>query len=118
MQMAVSLGWHIVFSCFGIAFPLITVFAEWRGHRRGDPALLGLARTWTKAMGILFAAGAVSGTLLSFEMGILWPGLMDRFGEVYGFPFVLEGFAFFIEAIRSEERRGGKECRSRWSPYH
>ncbi|MGY1623522.1 cytochrome ubiquinol oxidase subunit I [Geodermatophilus sp. SYSU D00965] len=99
MQMALSLGWHIIFSCFGIAFPLLTVFVEWRGHRRGDEVLLGLARTWSKAMGVLFAAGAVSGTLLSFEMGILWPGLMDRFGEVYGFPFVLEGFAFFIEAI-------------------
>jgi cytochrome d ubiquinol oxidase subunit I len=99
MQMALSLGWHIIFSCFGIAFPLLTVFAEWRGHRRKDGDLLQLAHTWAKAMGVLFAAGAVSGTLLSFEMGILWPGLMDRFGEVYGFPFVLEGYAFFIEAI-------------------
>jgi cytochrome d ubiquinol oxidase subunit I len=99
MQMALSLGWHIVFSCFGIAFPLITVVVEWLGHRRGDPDLTALAHTFAKAMGILFAAGAVSGTLLSFEMGILWPGLMDRFGEVFGFPFVLEGFAFFIEAI-------------------
>jgi cytochrome d ubiquinol oxidase subunit I len=99
MQMALSLGWHIVFSCFGIAFPLITVFTEWLGHRRGDAALTALAHTWAKAMGVLFAAGAVSGTLLSFEMGILWPGLIERFGEVFGFPFVLEGFAFFIEAI-------------------
>lgn len=99
MQMAVSLGWHIIFACFGIAFPLITVFAEWLGHRRGDAHLTALAHTWAKAMGVLFAAGAVSGTLLSFEMGILWPGLMERFGEVFGFPFVLEGFAFFIEAI-------------------
>jgi cytochrome d ubiquinol oxidase subunit I len=99
MQMALSLGWHIIFACFGVAFPLITVFTEWRGHRRGDAELVGLAHTWAKAMGVLFAAGAVSGTLLSFEMGILWPVLMDRFGEVFGFPFVLEGFAFFIEAI-------------------
>jgi cytochrome bd ubiquinol oxidase subunit I len=99
MQMALSLGWHIIFSCFGIAFPVVTVFAEWRGHRRGNPALTELAHTWAKAMGVLFAAGAVSGTLLSFEMGILWPGLMDRFGEIFGFPFVLEGYAFFIEAI-------------------
>ncbi len=99
LQMAVSLGWHIVFACFGIAFPLLTVVTEWLGHRRGDAELTRLAHTWAKAMGVLFAAGAVSGTLLSFEMGILWPGLMDRFGEVYGFPFVLEGFAFFIEAI-------------------
>jgi cytochrome bd ubiquinol oxidase subunit I len=99
LQMALSLGWHIVFACFGVAFPAIVVFAEWRGYRRGNPALTELAHTWAKAMGVLFAAGAVSGTLLSFEMGILWPGLMDRFGEVFGFPFVLEGFAFFIEAI-------------------
>ena len=99
MQMALSLGWHIVFSCFGIAFPTIVVFTEWRAHKRGNPILLDLAHTWAKAMGVLFAAGAVSGTLLSFEMGILWPGLMAPFGEVYGFPFVLEGFAFFLEAI-------------------
>jgi cytochrome d ubiquinol oxidase subunit I len=99
MQMGISLGWHIIFSCFGIAFPVITVFAEWRGHRRGNAALTELAHTWAKAMGVLFAAGAVSGTLLSFEMGILWPGLMGRFGEIFGFPFVLEGYAFFIEAI-------------------
>ena len=78
---------------------MLIVFAEWRGHRRGNAALTELAHTWAKAMGVLFAAGAVSGTLLSFEMGILWPGLMDRFGEIFGFPFVLEGFAFFIEAI-------------------
>jgi cytochrome d ubiquinol oxidase subunit I len=99
MQMAVSLGWHIIFSCFGVAFPAIVVFTEWRAHKRGNADLRNLARTWSKAMGVLFAAGAVSGTLLSFEMGILWPGLMEPFGEVFGFPFVLEGFAFFIEAI-------------------
>ncbi len=99
MQMALSLGWHIIFSCLGVAFPAIVVFVEWRAHKRGNPVLLNLAHTWAKAMGVLFAAGAVSGTLLSFEMGILWPGLMEPYGEVFGFPFVLEGFAFFIEAI-------------------
>jgi cytochrome d ubiquinol oxidase subunit I len=99
MQMALSLGWHIVFSCIGVAFPAITVFTEWRAHRTGDAALHDLAHTWAKAMGVLFAAGAVSGTLLSFEMGILWPGLMNTYGEVFGFPFVLEGFSFFVEAI-------------------
>jgi len=99
MQMAVSLGWHIVFACFGVAFPAIVVFTEWQAHRRGDDVLLDLAHTWAKAMGVLFAAGAVSGTLLSFEMGILWPGLMGPFGEIFGFPFLLEGFAFFVEAI-------------------
>ncbi|QJY50942.1 cytochrome ubiquinol oxidase subunit I [Pseudonocardia broussonetiae] len=97
--MGVSLGWHIIFSCFGVAFPAIVVFTEWRAHVRGNADLRNLARTWSKAMGVLFAAGAVSGTLLSFEMGILWPGLIERYGEVVGFPFVLEGFAFFIEAI-------------------
>jgi cytochrome d ubiquinol oxidase subunit I len=99
MQMAVSLGWHIVFSCLGVAFPAIALFAEWRAHRTGDPAVHDLAHTWAKAMGVLFAAGAVSGTLLTFEMGILWPGLMNTYGEIFGFPFVLEGFSFFIEAI-------------------
>ncbi|HEX8348303.1 MAG TPA: cytochrome ubiquinol oxidase subunit I [Actinoplanes sp.] len=99
MQMAFSLGWHIIFSCFGITFPALVLFAEWRAHRRADVDLERLAHTWAKAMGAMFAAGAVSGTILSFEMGILWPGLMERFGEVFGFPFILEGFTFFIEAI-------------------
>ncbi|HEU4349393.1 MAG TPA: cytochrome ubiquinol oxidase subunit I [Actinoplanes sp.] len=97
-QMALSLGWHIVVACFGVAFPAMVVFAEWRGHR-GDRELSRLAHTWARAMGVLFAVGAVSGTVLSFEMGMLWPGLMSRFGEVYGYPFTLEGFAFFLEAI-------------------
>jgi cytochrome d ubiquinol oxidase subunit I len=102
--MALSLGWHIVIACFGVAFPSIVLVAEWRARRRPtggaeDDDYLALAHTWAKAMGVLFAVGAVSGTILSFEMGMLWPGLMSRFGEVYGFPFTLEGFAFFIEAI-------------------
>jgi cytochrome d ubiquinol oxidase subunit I len=99
MQMALSLGWHIVVACFGVGFPAMVLFAEWRGSRRGDPDMDALAHTWAKAMGVLFAIGAVSGTILSFEMGMLWPGLMERFGAIYGFPFTLEGFAFFIEAI-------------------
>lgn len=98
-QMALSLGWHIVIACFGVGFPSMVVFAEWLGYRRDNADLTRLAHTWAKAMGVLFAVGAVSGTVLSFEMGMLWPGLMSRFGEVYGFPFTLEGFAFFIEAI-------------------
>jgi cytochrome d ubiquinol oxidase subunit I len=98
-QMALSLGWHIIIACFGVGFPSMVVFAEWRARRRGDADLEALAHTWAKAIGVLFAVGAVSGTILSFEMGMLWPGLMSRFGEIYGFPFTLEGFAFFIEAI-------------------
>jgi cytochrome bd ubiquinol oxidase subunit I len=99
MQMAFSLGWHIVVACFGVGFPAMVLFAEWRAYRRADSDMNSLAHTWAKAMGVLFAVGAVSGTILSFELGMLWPGLMERFGEVYGFPFTLEGFAFFIEAI-------------------
>ncbi|GAB2731287.1 cytochrome ubiquinol oxidase subunit I [Nocardioides pakistanensis] len=99
MQMALSLGWHIIIACFGVGMPAITLIAEWRGHRTGDPVYKLLARRWAKAMGVLFAVGAVSGTILSFEMGVLWPGLMGVYGEVIGLPFALEGIAFFIEAI-------------------
>src|SRR2546428_13750003 len=98
-QMALSLGWHIVLACYGVGFPLIVLLAEWRALRTGDAAYSALARAWTKALGVLFAIGAVSGTILSFELGILWPRFMGSFGEVVGLPFALEGIAFFIEAI-------------------
>ncbi|MHB1865577.1 MAG: cytochrome ubiquinol oxidase subunit I [Candidatus Saccharimonadales bacterium] len=98
-QMGFSLGWHIVLASFGVGFPVLVLYAEWKARRSGDPLYLLLARRWAKVMGVLFAVGAVSGTILSFELGILWPGLMSRFGSIFGFPFTLEGFAFFIEAI-------------------
>jgi cytochrome d ubiquinol oxidase subunit I len=98
-QMALSLGWHIVLACFGVGLPGLTAFMEWRGIRTGNPAYTELAHRWAKAMGVLFAVGAVSGTILSFEMGLLWPGLMGTYGQVIGLPFALEGFAFFIEAV-------------------
>ncbi|MEU6644909.1 cytochrome ubiquinol oxidase subunit I [Saccharomonospora sp. NPDC046836] len=98
-QMGLSLGWHIILACFGVGMPAITVFAEWRWLRTGDELYRTLAHRWAKAMGVLFAVGAVSGTILSFEMGVLWPGLMQTYGQVIGLPFTLEGFAFFIEAI-------------------
>jgi cytochrome d ubiquinol oxidase subunit I len=98
-QMALSLGWHIIVACLGVGMPAITLLAEWRGNRTGDPVYRRLAHTWARAMGVLFAVGAVSGTILSFEMGLLWPGLMGRFGDVIGLPFTMEGIAFFIEAI-------------------
>jgi cytochrome d ubiquinol oxidase subunit I len=98
-QMALSLGTHIVIACLGMAFPFIVVLAEWRGNRTGDAVYTALARRWAKAMGVLFAVGAVSGTILSFEFGILWPRWMGRFGAVMGLPFAIEGFAFFLEAI-------------------
>jgi len=98
-QMALSLGWHIVLACFGVGFPLIVLLAEWRFLRTGDAVYSALARAWTRSLGVLFAVGAVSGTILSFELGILWPRFMGRFGEVIGLPFALEGIAFFVEAI-------------------
>jgi cytochrome d ubiquinol oxidase subunit I len=99
VQMALSLGWHIIIASFGVGMPAVTVFAEWWGLRTGDEVIQRLARRWATTMGVLFAVGAVSGTILSFEMGLLWPGLMGRFGDVIGLPFALEGIAFFVEAI-------------------
>ncbi len=98
-QMGFSLAWHIVVACLGVGLPLLTLAAEWYGIRTGNPAHRLLARHWARGMGVLFAVGAVSGTILSFELGLLWPGLMGRFGQVIGLPFALEGIAFFIEAI-------------------
>ncbi|GAA2303272.1 cytochrome ubiquinol oxidase subunit I [Glycomyces scopariae] len=98
-QMALSLGWHIILACFGVAFPAIIFVMHLRGIRKKDPVALGLAKRWGKVSAVLFAIGAVSGTVLSFEMGMLWPGLMGTFGDVLGLPFAFEGLAFFLEAI-------------------
>jgi cytochrome d ubiquinol oxidase subunit I len=98
-QMAISLGFHIVFAEIGIAMPLMMVLAEWRWRRTGERAYLDLARRWAKGTAVLFAVGAVSGTVLSFELGLLWPGFMRFAGPLIGMPFSLEGFAFFLEAI-------------------
>ncbi|MFJ2834364.1 cytochrome ubiquinol oxidase subunit I [Nocardia sp. NPDC087230] len=98
-QMAFSLGWHIVLACFGVAFPAMIYVVHRRGLVREDSVALGLAKRWATVSAILFAIGAVSGTVLSFEMGLLWPGLMGRYGDVLGLPFALEGLSFFIEAI-------------------
>jgi cytochrome bd-type quinol oxidase subunit 1 len=98
-QMALSLGWHIVLACFGVAFPAMIFVMHWRGIRRDDAVAVGLAHRWAKVSAVLFAIGAVSGTVLSFEMGLLWPGLMRTYGDVLGLPFAFEGLAFFLEAI-------------------
>lgn len=98
-QMAISLGSHIILSCFGVAFPVIMFVMHRMGLRNNDPVALGLAKRWSKVSAVLFAVGAVSGTILSFEMGILWPNFMKTYGDVIGLPFALEGIAFFIEAI-------------------
>ncbi len=97
-QMALSLGWHIVIACFGMAWPAI-IFVMHRMGLRGNKEALELAKRWSKVSGVLFAIGAVSGTILSFEMGLLWPVLMERFGDVVGLAFALEGISFFLEAI-------------------
>jgi cytochrome d ubiquinol oxidase subunit I len=98
-QMALSLGFHIIFAAVGIGLPLLMVIAEFRYLRCGQPHLLALTRKWAKATGLLFAVGAVSGTALSFEIGLLWPRYMELTGAAVGHLFGLEGFAFFIEAI-------------------
>jgi cytochrome d ubiquinol oxidase subunit I len=98
-QMAMSLAFHIIFSVIGIGLPLLMVIAEWRHVRTGEPGYLDLAKRWTKGAAILFAVGAVSGTVLSFELGLLWPEFMRFAGPIFGMPFSLEGFAFFTEAI-------------------
>src|SRR3989475_5100857 len=98
-QMAVSLAFHIIFAVIGIAMPVLMVIAERRWQRTRDPVYLELAKRWARGTAILFAVGAVSGTVLSFELGLLWPGFMRFAGSIIGMPFSLEGFAFFTEAI-------------------
>lgn len=97
--MAISLAFHIVFAAAGIAMPLMMVIAESRWRRTRDETYLTLTKRWAKGTAILFAVGAVSGTVLSFELGLLWPEFMKFAGPIIGMPFSLEGFAFFTEAI-------------------
>jgi len=96
---ALSLAVHIPLVCFGIAFPSMVLFAEARWLRTGDPLYRTLARRWSKVMIALFAVGVVTGTILSFEFGLLWPSFMASFGDVFGLGFAFEGFSFFVEAI-------------------
>jgi cytochrome d ubiquinol oxidase subunit I len=98
-QMALSLAFHIIFAVVGIGMPVLMLIAERRWQKTGDPIHLDLAKRWSKGTAILFAVGAVSGTVLSFELGLLWPGFMELAGGIIGMPFSLEGFAFFTEAI-------------------
>jgi cytochrome d ubiquinol oxidase subunit I len=98
-QMAFTLGFHIILASFGVAFPALMVIANYRGLRHDDPVALDLAQRWSKVAAVLFAVGAVTGTVLSFEFGLLWPQFMDRFGDVFGIGFAIEGIFFFTEAI-------------------
>jgi cytochrome d ubiquinol oxidase subunit I len=96
---ALSLGVHIPLVCFGVAFPAMVLFTEALYLRTGNPVYRAVAKRWSKVMLILFAVGVVTGTILSFELGLLWPRWMERFGEVFGVAFLLEGISFFTEAI-------------------
>ncbi|MBC8000790.1 MAG: cytochrome ubiquinol oxidase subunit I [Leptolyngbya sp.] len=98
-QMGFSLAFHILFAVAGIALPLMMVIAEWFWIKTGEDTYLQLTKRWAKGAAVLFAVGAVSGTVLSFELGLLWPAFMKWSGSVIGLPFALEGFAFFTEAI-------------------
>ncbi len=99
LQMAVSLGFHIVFACIGMAMPLLMAIAGYRWIKTGRQVYRDLAKAWSKGVAIFFAVGAVSGTVLSFELGLLWPTFMEHAGPIFGMPFSWEGTAFFVEAI-------------------
>jgi cytochrome d ubiquinol oxidase subunit I len=98
-QMAFTLGFHIILASFGVAFPALMLIANYRGLRKGDEDALLLARRWSKVVAVTFAVGAVTGTVLSFEFGLLWPEFTGRFGKVFGVLFAIEGICFFLEAI-------------------
>jgi cytochrome d ubiquinol oxidase subunit I len=99
LQMAISLGFHIIFACIGMVMPFLMAFSHWKWLRTNKDEYLQLTKTWSKGVAIFFATGAVSGTVLSFELGLLWPGFMEHAGPIFGMPFSWEGTAFFIEAI-------------------
>src|SRR5215217_1253410 len=96
---ALSLAVHIPIVCFGIAFPAMFLFVEGLYLRTGDEVYKALAKRWSKVALVIFAVGVVTGTILSFEFGLLWPGFMATFGQVFGIAFALEGVSFFVEAI-------------------
>src|SRR5437588_6287089 len=96
---ALSFAAHIPLVAFGISFPAMVLFVQWLGLRGGDPVLRTLARRWSRVLVALFAVGVITGTILSFEMGLLWPNFTATFGGVFGLGFAIEGFSFFMEAI-------------------
>src|SRR5262245_45998728 len=99
LQMTVSLAFHMIYAAIGIGLPLLMVIVEGLSLRTGKPHYKHLAKTWAKTTGLLFAVGAVSGTALALELGLLWPKYMELLGPVVGHIFGLEGYAFFLEAI-------------------
>lgn len=99
LQMAVSLGFHIIFACIGMAMPFFMAISEYKYLKSGKEVYKDLTKAWSVGVAIFFAVGAVSGTALSFELGLLWPTFMEHAGPIFGMPFSWEGTAFFIEAI-------------------
>lgn len=99
IQMATSMGFHIVFACIGMVMPFLMIVAHYKWLKTENPVYLSLTKAWQKGVAIFFVTGAVSGTVLSFELGLLWPGFMKHAGPIIGMPFSLEGAAFFVEAL-------------------
>lgn len=99
LQMAVSLGFHIIFACIGMAMPFLMAISGYKFLRTGKVVYKDLTKAWSIGVAIFFAVGAVSGTALSFELGLLWPTFMEHAGPIFGMPFSWEGTAFFVEAI-------------------
>ncbi len=116
-QMAFTLGFHIILACLGVAFPALMLIANYIGLKRDDAVALGLARRWSKVAAVLFAVGAVTGTVLSFEFGLLWPAFTGRFGDVFGILFAIEGIFFFLEAIFIAIYIFGWERLSGWAHF-
>jgi cytochrome d ubiquinol oxidase subunit I len=116
-QMAFTLGFHIILACLGVAFPAIMLIANYLGLRRNDADALELARRWSKVTAVTFAVGAVTGTVLSFEFGLLWPEFTGRFGSVFGILFAIEGIFFFLEAIFIAIYIFGWERLSGWAHF-
>ncbi len=98
-QMALSLGFHIIYSCIGMVMPVFMAISHYKYIKTQNPVYKNVTQAWSKGVAIFFATGAVSGTMLSFELGLLWPKFMEHAGPIFGMPFSLEGVAFFIEAI-------------------
>ncbi|RZK76843.1 MAG: cytochrome ubiquinol oxidase subunit I [Pedobacter sp.] len=99
LQMAFSLGFHIIFACIGMVMPFFMSVAHFYWLRTKKEVYKDVTKAWSRGVAIFFATGAVSGTVLSFELGLLWPKFMEHAGPIFGMPFSLEGTAFFIEAI-------------------
>src|SRR6059058_3025593 len=98
-QMAFTLAFHIILVPLGVSWAALALIANYRGIKRGDADAMRLAQRWSKFMAVTFAVGAVTGTVLTFEFGLLWPEFMNRFGAAFGIPFAVEGLFFFLEAI-------------------